>query len=214
MRQRRRTSNSRQHQAAQSSPRSPSAGSCGPAAVRPESHADCAHNRGIIRTCFTAKISIMQQQYNPQVIEREAQTALGDTQALPRRREAAQAQVLLPVDVPLPVRQAAHGARAQLHHRRRAHALPPHARLQRAAADGLGRLRPAGRERGDGQRRAAGEVDLRQHRLHEASSSSRWASPSTGSASSPPASPSTTAGTSGCSCACWRRASPTRRPAS
>ena len=34
-----------------------------------------------------------------------------------------------------------------------------HAGLQRAAADGLGRLRPAGRERGDGEQRAAGEMD-------------------------------------------------------
>ena len=43
----------------------------------------------------------------------------------------------------------------------------PDARLQRAAADGLGRLRAARRERGDGQQRAARQVDLRQHRLHE-----------------------------------------------
>ncbi len=39
-------------------------------------------------------------------------------------------------------------------------------RLQRAAADGLGCLRPAGRKRRDGQQRAARRVDLRQHRLH------------------------------------------------
>ena len=44
--------------------------------------------------------------------------------------------------------------------------LPAHAREERPAADGLGRLRPARRERGHRQRRAAGEVDLRQHRLH------------------------------------------------
>ena len=42
-----------------------------------------------------------------------------------------------------------------------------HAGLQRADADGLGRLRPAGRKRRDEERRAAGAVDLRQHRLHE-----------------------------------------------
>jgi leucyl-tRNA synthetase len=34
-------------------------------------------------------------------------------------------------------------------------------------ADGLGRLRAAGRERGDEEQGAAGAVDLRQHRLHE-----------------------------------------------
>ena len=36
--------------------------------------------------------------------------------------------------------------------------------LQRAAAHGLGRVRSARGERRDGERRAAGEVDLRQHR--------------------------------------------------
>ena len=45
--------------------------------------------------------------------------------------------------------------------------LLPHARHERAAADGLGRLRPARRERGDGEQGAAGEVDARQHRVHE-----------------------------------------------
>ena len=40
-----------------------------------------------------------------------------------------------------------------------------------------------------------------------------WASRSTGSASSRPARPNITAGTSGCSCACWKKASSTRRPA-
>jgi hypothetical protein len=38
--------------------------------------------------------------------------------------------------------------------------------LQRSAADGLGRLRHAGRERGDPEQRAAGAMDLRQYRLH------------------------------------------------
>ena len=40
--------------------------------------------------------------------------------------------------------------------------------LQRADADGLGRVRAAGRERRDEERRGAGEVDARQHRVHEA----------------------------------------------
>ena len=44
---------------------------------------------------------------------------------------------------------------------------PAHERLQRADADGLGRVRHAGGKRRDGEQRAAGEVDLRQHRLHE-----------------------------------------------
>ena len=98
------------------------------------------------------------------------------TRSFAAREDARAPQVLLPVDVPVPLGPAAHGACAQLHHRRRAGALHAHAGLQRAAAHGLGRLRPAGRERRHGQRRAAGEVDARQHRLHEARSCSRWAS--------------------------------------
>ena len=40
-------------------------------------------------------------------------------------------------------------------------------RLQRAASDGLGRLRPAGRERGDGEEGPSQGLDLREHRHHE-----------------------------------------------
>src|SRR5712691_11729170 len=76
-------------------------------------------------------------------------------------------EVLLPVDVPLPFGQIAYGARAQLYHRRRDDPLPSDAGLQRAPTDGLGRFRPARRKRRDGERRAASEVDLRQHRHHE-----------------------------------------------
>ena len=72
-------------------------------------------------------------------------------------------------------------------------------RLQRADADGLGRLRPAGRERGDEERRAAGEVDAREHRHDEGADAGARAARSTGAARSPPATPSTTGGTSGCS---------------
>src|SRR6266702_7777995 len=83
----------------------------------------------------------------------------------PRKRRPP--EVLLPVDVPLPFGQTAYGARAQLYHRRRDDPLPSDAGLQRAPADGLGRLRSARRKRRDGKRRAPGEMDLRQHRLHE-----------------------------------------------
>ncbi len=44
----------------------------------------------------------------------------------------------------------------------------PHAGSQRDAADGLGCVRPAGRKRRHAKRRAAGQMDARQHRLHEA----------------------------------------------
>src|SRR6266705_2265713 len=76
-------------------------------------------------------------------------------------------EILLPFDVSVPLGQAAHGARAQLYHRGRDDPLPPDARLQRSAADGMGRVRPPRRERRDGKRRAARKMDLREHRLHE-----------------------------------------------
>src|SRR6266478_6585601 len=101
--------------------------------------------------------------------------ALGANLRVSRDRGAARKrrppEVLLPVDVPLPFGQTAYGARAQLYHRRRDDPLPSDARLQRASADGLGRFRSARRKRRDGERRAAREMDLRQHRLHEEAAS-------------------------------------------
>ncbi len=91
---------------------------------------------------------------------------LGRDPRLRGGRGLRQAQVLLPVDAAVPVRCAAHGPRAQLHHWRRDQPLQAHDRVQRAAADGLGRLRPARRERGDQEPHRAGEMDPRQHRPH------------------------------------------------
>src|SRR5258706_467513 len=97
--------------------------------------------------------------------------ALGADPRVSRDRGAARErrppEVLLPVDVPLPFGQASYGARAQLYHRRRDDPLSSDAGIQRSSADGLGRLRASRRKRRDGEPRAAGEVDLRQHRLHE-----------------------------------------------
>ena len=83
------------------------------------------------------------------------------------RRRPGETEVLLPVHAAVSLRCAAHGPCAQLHHRRRGQPLPAHARQERAAADGLRCLRPAGGERGDRAQCAAGAMDLRQHRVHE-----------------------------------------------
>ena len=53
-------------------------------------------------------------------------------------------------------------------------------RLQRAASDGLGRLRHAGRERRDGAQGPSQGLDLRQHRRDEGAAASRWGCRSTG----------------------------------
>ena len=75
-------------------------------------------------------------------------------------------EVLLPRDVPVPLGPHPHGPRAGLRHRRSARPLQVDARLQRAAPDGLGRLRAARRERRHRARRAPGDLDLREHRQH------------------------------------------------
>ena len=67
---------------------------------------------------------------------------------------------------PVPLGPHPHGPRAGLRHRRSAGPLQVDARLQRAAPDGLGRLRPARRERRHRARRASGHLDLREHRQH------------------------------------------------
>ena len=140
--------------------------------------------------------------------------ALDRERRLSRDRRRQQEEVLRLLDAALPERQAAHGPCAQLHHQRHAHALPAHERLQRADAHGLGRLRPAGGERGDEERRAAGQVDLRQHRLHEAADAGDGPGHRLEPRGRDLRSRATTSGTSGCSSRCWKRASPTARPRS
>ena len=77
---------------------------------------------------------------------------LGGRADLPHSRPGSRrraAEPLVPAgDAPVPVRDAAHGARPQLHDGRRPHALPSPTRVDRAAADGLGLVRPARGERG------------------------------------------------------------------
>ena len=92
---------------------------------------------------------------------------LGGDRPLPGPRGAGPAEVLLPRDVPVPVRPHPHGARPELRHRRRDHPLQADARVQRPAPDGVGRLRAPRRERRHRQRRAPGGVDVREHRHHE-----------------------------------------------
>ena len=75
-------------------------------------------------------------------------------------------EILRSGNVPLSLRAHSYGACAELHHGRRRGPLYARQRPQRAASDGLGRLRPAGRERGHRARRASRQMDLRQHRRH------------------------------------------------
>ena len=109
-------------------------------------------------------------------------------------------------DAPVPVGQPAHGARPQLHARRRRHALPAPERAGGAASDGVRLVRAARRERGDPRGRQPARDHRAEHRLDHATRCAAWAGRSTGIARSPPTSRRTTTGRSGCSCASSRRA--------
>ena len=77
--------------------------------------------------------------------------ALGRGEQLRRRQRERQAQDLCARDVPLSVGAHPHGPCPQLHDGRRARPLPADAGLRSAPPDGLGRVRHAGRECGDGE---------------------------------------------------------------
>ena len=99
-------------------------------------------------------------------------------------------EALLPArDAPVPVGDAAHGARPQLHDGRRPHALPPPQRLARAAPDGLRLVRPARRERRDPRGRPPARDHRAEHRARSAARCSASAGRSTGTARSPRTSP-------------------------
>ncbi len=68
-------------------------------------------------------------------------------------------EILRAGDAAVSFGHAAHGPHAELHHWRRGGAVQAHARLQRAAPDGLGRVRLAGGERGDQECDAPARMD-------------------------------------------------------
>ena len=107
------------------------------------------------------------ERYEPEAVEAAAQAYWEEAQTFRVTEDPLPREVLLPLDVPLPERAPAHGPRPQLHDRRRGLSLPADARQERAPADGMGRLRASGRERGDREPGAAREVDVPQHRGHE-----------------------------------------------
>ncbi len=98
-----------------------------------------------------------------------------------------------------------------LHRDRHRRALQADARLQRAAPDGLGRVRPAGRAVRDQDRHAPARHHASATSTTSAGRSRRSASPTTGSARSTRPIPRTSSGRSGSSCSSSSAASPTRR---
>ena len=110
----------------------------------------------------------MASRFNPLKADAPLAGALGRGAARSARRQRQQqAQILRAGDVPLSVGAHPYGPCAQLHDGRRARPLQADAGLRGAAPDGLGRLRHAGRECGDGAQGPSRRMDLGQHR-HDA----------------------------------------------
>ena len=138
--------------------------------------------------------------------------ALGELRPV-RHRPAGHvaAQVLPAHDVPVPVGRPAHRPLVHRDADRRARALPADARRQRLLPDRLRRLRPAGRERRHQERRPPVQLDDAQHREHAPPVPDDGRDVRLGRTRSSPPTRTTTAGTSGSSCASWSRAWPTAR---
>ena len=81
-----------------------------------------------------------------------------------RGRHSFERALLLPRDAAVSLGPHPHGPRAQLRHRRRRGAPPMDEGDGRAASDGVGLLRDAGRERGDPAPDAPARMDREQHR--------------------------------------------------
>ena len=95
-------------------------------------------------------------------------SALGKRIALPRLRRERPAEVLRARDAAVSFRRPPPRSCEELHDRRCDRANDAHAGLRRAAPDGVGRLRPAGRERRDIPRHRPGDVDDAEHLQHAA----------------------------------------------
>ena len=110
-------------------------------------------------------------------------------------------EVLRAGHVPLPLgRGPARRAPAGLHRHRRLRPLPADDRPQRAARDGLRRVRPARRAVRGADRHAPAHHHRGEHRALPARSCAGWAWATTSAARSPPPTSTSTAGPSGSSC--------------
>ena len=115
----------------------------------------------------------------------EVAAGLGEAERLRRPEPATRATPptsahLRARDAAVPLRRAPHGARPELHARRRRRARPPPQRLDGAAPDGLRRVRPAGRERGDQGGRPSARRSPSATSPRSATRCSAWAGRSTG----------------------------------
>ena len=136
-------------------------------------------------------IEWMSQRYDPSTIEPYWQQYWDEHETFRAERHAGRPEGVRARHVPVPVgRRAARRPSRGLHRDRHRRALQAHARLQRPAPDGLGRLRPARRAVRDQDRHAPARDHAEEHRRPSAASSRCSASATTGTARSTPPTPS------------------------
>ena len=136
--------------------------------------------------------------FKPEKIEPEAQKFWETNQTFEVVEDSGKEKFYCLCMFPYPSGHLHMGHVRNLHDRRRHRALPAHAGQERSAADGLGCLRHAGRERGDQARCPAGAMDLPKHRLHARASSSVLGFGYDWRREVATCKPDTTAGNSGC----------------
>lgn len=88
---------------------------------------------------------------------------LAKRQHLQSDRRQNQKKILLPRNVPLPLRQAPHGPRKKLFHRRLPSKIQAHAKLQRPLSHGLRLTRPPSRKRGNKKQQPPQNLDRKMH---------------------------------------------------
>ncbi len=149
------------------------------------------------------------EEYDPQAIEKKWQARWNADHAFEADADPSKPKYYVLEMLPYPSGTHAHGAHAQLHHRRRGGALPAHAGFPCDSPDGLGRLRTAGGKRGDPAGNSSARVDQHATSLRSSACCTDSDSAMTGGAKFPPASRNITSGTSGSFCACWNAELPT-----
>ena len=107
------------------------------------------------------------ERYNAGEAEARWQKIVGRAQHFRDPKRRSPSEILRARDVPLSIGAHPYGTRAQLHHGRRGRAIQTRHGQRRAASDGLGRLRHAGRERSHRPQGPSEGVDLRQYRRNE-----------------------------------------------
>ena len=153
------------------------------------------------------------ERYEPTTIEPSGRQRWEDAPALRHRPDDTRRPQVLPADdVPVPLGRPAHRPLVHQDADRCDRAIPAHARRQRVPADRLRCVRAAGRERRDQEPRSTRATGRwRNIEKMRRPAADAWARRSTGTPRSSPATPSTTAGTSGCSCGSWSRPGRTGR---